>query len=230
MKICANFLISIVASALLVACGATGSVTIITEEPLQLEPKERVAIIAYLTPYSTSEKLAVLTKCFIKSFNSNIENVELINIDLTPFQVISVNDPLGIFFTEDSTFDFCKMKSHPIFQDEIMTLRLRYLILLEVAYYREFLSSGEWYEIECSYPPGGIGCGGLNMWDSQTYMKATILDLNKKQTLGELEAEYNSRSWILAIGLPVAGNPDVSDTEACKALGKSVATLFQSNK
>ena len=97
MKICAHFLISIVASVLLVACGATGSVKIIIEEPLQLEPNERVAIIAYLTPYSTSEKLAVLTKCFIETFNSNIENVELVNMDIKPLEDISENDPLGIF-------------------------------------------------------------------------------------------------------------------------------------
>ncbi len=164
------------------------------------------------------EKIEVCIGKALKKLNPPIQTVSAEKFRNTVFPGL---DYLAVPSSLDSLTTLLQTAS---FKERINILGLRYLLILK----HEYSSNSE--------PIGGCvggGAGGLCLaflvWNNETKISATILDLTKNCSAGEVKAQAIGRPWVGIVLVFPLGFPAFSEGPACDALGKQVANFVGGN-
>lgn len=124
----------------------------------------------------------------------------------------------GLLFEEipRSPESLIPLVAHPGFQERIVALHLRYLVIVTGGTAeRETFSEGG-----CA-PPGG--CIALRVVDRRSHLGALIVDVKQARTVEELRVEASGHPWIAIIGILPVGLPAFTKHRACEEFGDTVA-------
>jgi len=108
--------------------------------------------------------------------------------------------------------------SHPKFRERIDSLGIRYLIALRGVTEQRLVGAGS----------GSVA--GLIVWNRNTRLAASILDVAKSQEPKELEATAEGNPWLLLLGGVPIMVPAPTESTACQALGKAVVNFFSETR
>ncbi|MGE5303832.1 MAG: hypothetical protein ACM3TN_10930 [Alphaproteobacteria bacterium] len=109
--------------------------------------------------------------------------------------------------------------NHPVFRERLASLGIRYVVALRGV-------------TEQAVVGAAAGApAALIVWDRNTRLTASVLDLAQSRVAGELNASAAGNPWVLIVGgLPLVV-PAETEATACAALGQAVVNfLAQSGK
>lgn len=73
---------------------------------------------------------------------------------------------------------------------------------------------------------GAGGFAGLFVWDRQTRLAASVLDLAEGRLAGEMPATASGNPWLLIAGGIPLGVPAMTESRACEQLGEAVVKFL----
>jgi hypothetical protein len=112
---------------------------------------------------------------------------------------------------------------HPVFQERIAPLNLRYLIAVTGGTDEE-RSGGA---ISGAAPRAFAVVGGY-VWDRKSSFRATIVDLRSAQPAAQAQSASEGRAWLFFI-MPspiILGAPVFTESKACAELGAAIASFI----
>lgn len=204
----------------------TAQVQAIRQTPTQIEPREGIAII------------------FSRQFSLDgrpIEEKEIVNCisdavrrEQPGWRIVSPDEFRRTAFPDlspeaapNSPEYLGLLLNHASFRERISSLGLRYLISVH---------GGTEQKGEAS--AGAIGGGGAavlvvgGLWERNTRLTASILDLKESREAGSVAASATGRPWFFAV-LPsplVLGMPALTESTACGELGQALAKFLAGEK
>jgi len=112
---------------------------------------------------------------------------------------------------------------NPVFRDRIAPLNLRYLIAIG-GETRVKQSGGA---IAGAAPaPAGAFLFGAWVWNRDTQLVASILDVKQTGAAAEINAKASGTAWLVLVeGLPI-GAPAFTETNACARLGDKLSQFL----
>ncbi len=116
--------------------------------------------------------------------------------------------------------------THPVFRERISALNIRYLIVVGGA--TEYpQKSGE---ISCFGGPHGAACLGLIIWDKETRMAASVIDLKRARPAGEVTVTASGNPWFGVFLFYPIGLPAPTEPSACHDLGVAITKFIAGEK
>ena len=109
--------------------------------------------------------------------------------------------------------DFSELLKKPGVHEQVRLSKVRFIIWLDGSTDR--VASGG--AISCAASPYGAGCMGLAWWEDDARYDATIWDIRDLSSAGTIYADYNGRSVVpaLIIPIPLIARPQA---QACRGL------------
>jgi hypothetical protein len=112
------------------------------------------------------------------------------------------------------------------FRKRIKPLGLRYLLALHTEYSTRNDSYGG-----CTGTLNGPPfCLAFIKWENETKLSACVLDLSNGCNAGEVMAKATGHPWLFVVWIAPIGLPAFTESPACNALGKQVASFITGNR
>lgn len=112
--------------------------------------------------------------------------------------------------------------THPVFRERISALNIRYLIVVGGATEYPRRSGG----IYCGGAGHGAGCLGLIVWDKETRLAASVIDLKRARPAGEVKATASGNPWFGVFLIFPIGLPAPTEASACYDLGVAITKFI----
>ena len=82
----------------------------------------------------------------------------------------------------------------------------------------------------CGGGYGGAACFGMVLWDKETRLAASVLDLQEPAPATRLETTAKGTAWLAIVGIYPIGVPSSPGWEACNTLGTDVARFLRAKR
>jgi hypothetical protein len=109
--------------------------------------------------------------------------------------------------------DFSELMENPDIHEQVRLSKVRFIIWLDGSTDRVAAGGG----ISCAAGVAGAGCMGLAWWEDDARYDATIWDVRDLSSAGTIYADYNGRSVMpaLIVPIPLIARPQA---QACRGL------------
>lgn len=217
----ATLLVSI-SLGILSGCGVTARIEPYKETEAFLAEGERVVVLAR-KHHAGHEAEEDFIDCISNGLASPYYAADGLNVhSSTEFE-----DKLYPWFEPSmaplTTDELSELLEKPNVLDQVRSSGVRFVVWLDGSTDR-FASGGG---ITCAAGVGGAGCVGLAWWEDDARYDATVWDLRELSTAGTIFADFNGRSVMpaLIIPIPLIARPQAA---ACRALTQQLRQFLTS--
>jgi hypothetical protein len=183
-----------------------------------IEPNQAIAILTFAPVESSLE--AETVGCITESVKSAHPTLNVMNANEFRRMVFSYRIPDD---EAERTKYLNAMMAQPVLRERMVSLGVRYLILLHG-------------RTTTKPAPGGVVGGSplgyalFATWDRKTNLLASFLDVRESRSIAELQSAASGTPWLFSTGIIFTiGAPALTEHAACKSLGEEVAKFLAGN-
>ncbi len=172
--------------------------------------EEGVVVILTRTDYTDQEAEDSFQKCVSAALTGG----------RAPLRLFSEQDFMDSLFpwfeprlAPTSAEQLPELLAQPGVREKIAETHVRYLVWVDGS--TETVDQGG--SMTCAFSPGGGGCIGLSYWEKDSSYEASIWDLDRAATVGNISADATGTSYIAGLVVPI---PIIARTQkaACQGL------------
>ncbi len=219
---------------LLIVLGVSGCSTVPVDETLSIskpvtdkskEAQNAATIIFLRKPlYGEAKSISLneqrIVTCIKNKILEHNSNQNIISFDKVASKLVP---DLPKERVPRSPEDFSILLDDKKFYTDISSLGIRHVIFVGGL----TTETGEHGYGGCGGGGGGAGCLAVIVWDKETRLSASILDVHLKNSISEkLENTSTGTSWFAVIGVFPIGMPSFSVHNACSKVGNDIGEIL----
>lgn len=189
------------------------------EKTAPITPHESIVILAY-------REFAIETPAFTKTEDELVKCVSTqIKLAHPDLHIVPADEFRRVAFPDlpaekapSRPESLALLLDHSVFKERVAKLGLRYLIVVGA------LTKQPKLEVwgGCGGGYGGAGCLALVVWDKESRMAASILDLREPVKPYELKETVTGNPWLAVIGIIPLAMPAPTESKACTDIGATI--------
>jgi hypothetical protein len=197
----------------------TGTVKTAPQKIAPITSKESIVILAYRELEIETSAFTQTEEELVACLSTPIKSVypDLYIVPPDEFRRIAFPD-LRAEKAPTRPESLALLLDHSVFKERVAKLGLRYLIVVGALTKQPEPES--WGG--CALGMTGGGCLGVVVWDQESRMAASILDLREPVKPNELTETVTGNPWFAVIGVIPLAMPAPTESKACTDLGATI--------
>lgn len=163
-----------------------------------------------------------IEECISNELNKLVPPVQIVSAETFRNTVFPGIDYLSVPSSLESVQTLLQTTS---FKARIDQLEIRYLLILKNEYSSKAEPVGG-----CIGGGGGGACLAFIVWNNETKLSVTVVDVEKSCSVGEVKAQAIGHPWVGIVLIFPLGFPAFSEGPACNALAKEVAAFIAGDR